>query len=310
MTTLLASSTATNAAAQEGHVKTFLDNLRTYIADLLGTNSTDKAAVLGLLGAVLNSKVDKTGAYTVVAADRGKVLNCTGTWTLSITAAATLGDGFCFAIRNSGSGAITIDPNLSEQINGLSTLVIGGGEFVIVYCDAAGFSTVGGASAPAGSMLPFAGSSAPVGWLLCYGQAVSRATYSALFTALGTIYGAGDGSTTFNLPDLRGRVVAGKDNMGGTAASRLTSPVAGSTLGAAGGTQSHTLSTTEMPSHSHNDNYGSGDAFPGAGSGLAGASSSGDPPIYELTGTTFATGGGGAHNNVQPTIVLNYIIKT
>lgn len=310
MTTLLASSTATNAAAQEGHVKTFLDNLRTYMADLLGTDSTDKAAVLGLLGAVLNSKVDKTGAYTVVAADRGKVLNCTGTWTLSITAAATLGDGFCFAIRNSGSGTITIDPNLSEQINGLSSLVIGGGEFVIVYCDAAGFSTVGGASAPAGSMLPFAGSAAPVGWLLCYGQAVSRATYSVLFTAISTTFGAGDGSTTFNLPDLRGRVVAGKDDMGGAAASRLTSPVTGSALGAAGGTQSHTLSTTEMPSHSHNDNYGSSDAAVGGGSGLAGVSSSGDPLIYELTGTTFATGGNGAHNNVQPTIVLNYIIKT
>lgn len=306
MTTLLASSTATNAAAQEGHVKTFLDNLRTYMADLLGTDSTDKAAVLGLLGAVLNSKVDKTGAYTVVAADRGKVLNCTGTWTLSITAAATLGDGFCFAIRNSGSGAITIDPNLSEQINGLSTLVIGGGEFVIVYCDAAGFSTVGGASAPAGSMLPFAGSAAPVGWLLCYGQAVSRATYSVLFTAISTTYGSGDGSTTFNLPDLRGRVVAGKDDMGGTSASRLTSPVAGSTLGATGGAQSHTLTTPEIPSHTHTLNKSGG--FSGSDTPPFGLNLN-DPGPFVTTSTS-AAGGGDAHNNVQPTIVANYIIKT
>ncbi len=306
MTTLLASSTATNAAAQEGHVKTFLDNLRTYMADLLGTDSADKAAVLGLLGAVLNSKVDKTGAYTVVAADRGKVLNCTGTWTLSITAAATLGDGFCFAIRNSGSGTITIDPNLSEQINGLSTLVIGGGEFVIVYCDAAGFSTVGGASAPAGSMLPFAGSAAPVGWLLCYGQAVSRATYSVLFTAISTTYGSGDGSTTFNLPDLRGRVVAGKDDMGGTSASRLTSPVAGSTLGATGGAQSHTLTTPEIPSHTHTLNKSGG--FSGSDTPPYVLNTS-DPGAFVTTSTS-ATGGGGAHNNVQPTIVANYIIKT
>lgn len=153
MTTLLASSTATNAAAQEGHVKTFLDNLRTYIADLLGTDSTDKAAVLGLLGAVLNSKVDKTGAYTVVGSDRGKVINCSGTWTLSITAAATLGDGFAFAVRNSGSGIVTIDPNLSEQINAKTSEMVAGGDFLIVYCDGVGFSTVGGSRAQSGGQV-------------------------------------------------------------------------------------------------------------------------------------------------------------
>jgi microcystin-dependent protein len=76
--------------------------------------------------------------------------------------------------------------------------------------------------------------------LLCFGQAVSRTTYSALFTIVSTTYGAGDGSTTFNLPDLRGRTVAGLDNMGGTAASRLTNAISGltgTTLGAVGGDQ-------------------------------------------------------------------------
>ena len=75
---------------------------------------------------------------------------------------------------------------------------------------------------PSGMLAPFAGTSAPSGWFLCYGQAVSRTTYVALFTAIGTTYGAGDGSTTFNLPDLRGRTIAGVDDMGGSAASRLT----------------------------------------------------------------------------------------
>jgi microcystin-dependent protein len=80
---------------------------------------------------------------------------------------------------------------------------------------------------PSGVMVPYAGSSAPTGWLLCFGQAVSRSTYAALFTAIGTTYGAGDGSTTFNLPDARGRVIAGKDDMGGSAASRLNTSLTG-----------------------------------------------------------------------------------
>ena len=307
MTALLASTTATSPTATEGDVKTYLANMREFIADLLGTDSANKAAVQGLLGNILNGKVTKTGSYTVVAADRGKVLDCSGTWTLSISSAATLGDGFSFAIRNSGTGAITIDPNLSETINGLTTFAIGGGEFVIVYCDGIGFSTVGGASAPVGTVMPTALSNAPVGWLLCYGQAISRASYASLFNAIGTTYGSGDGTTTFNLPDLRGRVVAGKDNMGGTAASRLTSPVAGSTLGAVGGSQSHAIVISEMPSHSHNINIG---AYGTGGAGYETPLGSGSQSyVYAGQGMS-PVGGGGAHNNVQPTLVLNYMIKT
>ena len=101
---------------------------------------------------------------------------------------------------------------------------------------------------PAGIVSAFAGVTAPAGWLMCYGQAVSRTEYSALFTALSTTYGSGDGSTTFNIPDLRGRAIAGVDNMGGTAASRLTSTVltASNTLGATGGTQTHTMTSAEI----------------------------------------------------------------
>jgi len=74
---------------------------------------------------------------------------------------------------------------------------------------------------PAGGYMPYAGLTAPAGWLFPFGQNVVRATYPALFTALGTLYGVGDGSTTFGLPDLRGRVLAGRDNLGGTASGRL-----------------------------------------------------------------------------------------
>jgi len=160
--------------------------------------------------------------------------------------------------------------------------------------------------APPGVVLPYAGASAPSGWLLCYGQAVSRTTYADLFAAISTTYGTGDGSTTFNVPDLRGRVPAGKDNMGGTAASRLTtggSGVDGATLGASGGAQTHTLTTAQIPAHTHPLSNAAG-AGGNVGAGGAGYG-------YPTASNTSANAGGdGAHNNTQPTIVLNHIIRT
>ena len=160
---------------------------------------------------------------------------------------------------------------------------------------------------PAGSVIPFAGSSAPTGFLLCDGSAVSRTTYATLFSAISTTYGSGDGSSTFNLPDLRGRVVAGQDDMGGASANRLTDQsggLNGDTLGDTGGSETHTLTTAQIPSHSHTvaaQQQVVGDSTNRGGSGQLGAAA---------TITTSSTGGGGSHNNVQPTIILNYIIRT
>jgi len=176
---------------------------------------------------------------------------------------------------------------------------------------------------PAGIVSAFAGVTAPAGWLMCFGQAVSRTEYSALFTALSTTYGSGDGTTTFNIPDMRGRAIAGVDNMGGTAASRLTSTVlsASNTLGATGGTQTHTLTSAEMPSHTHTqDAHGHAVQRTNSAATSVGADASALYKPQQSTGASYfdtqtatatnqSTGGGGAHLNTQPTIVLNYIIK-
>jgi microcystin-dependent protein len=169
---------------------------------------------------------------------------------------------------------------------------------------------------PIGTIVPFGGANPPTGWLLCHGQAVSRTTYAALWDILKKpsgetfvgIYGNGDGSTTFNLPDLRGRTAAGLDNMGGTSANRLVNVVSGGTLGASGGVERHTLQVSEIPAHNH--------TAPGY---YAPNFTSGAPDVpcfygrnwsgYQQNGiATNNTGGGQPHPNVQPTLVVNYIV--
>ena len=191
------------------------------------------------------------------------------------------------------------------------------------FITSASVSTAISVAMPVGAVMPYAGASAPTGWLLCYGQAVSRTTYAALFAAISTTYGTGDGTTTFNLPDLRGRVIAGQDDMGGSSANRLTNQTGGldgDTLGATGGAETHTLTEAQMPLHGH--------AFRAsyASAGTASSDTTGGFITRTTSASTEAaytgtpsntqgqqiggTGGGGAHNNVQPTIILNYIIKT
>lgn len=182
------------------------------------------------------------------------------------------------------------------------------------YATSASVVTAIATALPPGIISPYAGTSEPSGWLFCAGQAVSRTTYAALFAVISTTYGSGDGSTTFNLPDLRGRVVAGKDDMNGTSANRLTGlsgGVDGDVLGAAGGSETHTLTANEMPAHQHIDGYANAGGGGSYGDIFA---ASADDMSMSGTGTshpyTSTAGASAAHNNVQPTFILNYIIKT
>jgi len=238
-------------------------------------------------------------------------------------------------------------------------------------------------SVPTGMISAYGGPTAPSGWLFCYGQNLSRTTYALLYSALGITWGAGDGTTTFTLPDLRGRVLAGQDDMGGTSANRLTGvtgSVNGDTLGGYGGTETEALVLAEIPAHTHTVDPASttsggqvgththtfSDTSNGrsashthtiavndptyqartnvAGSGSTNASDfSGTGATLVLTGSSVAettdhthaiggttatevgththsinivsfntgsSGSGAAHNNVQPTAIVNFIIFT
>ncbi|WP_192799234.1 phage tail protein [Brucella tritici] len=183
---------------------------------------------------------------------------------------------------------------------------------------------------PVGSIIDFAGANAPDGWLFCDGKAVSRTTYADLFSAIGTAFGTGDGSATFNVPDLRGRIAAGRDNMGGTAAERLTTAgggVDGTAIGKAGGSQSHVLTIAQLPAHNHGGSTGVPTSHThqisinrslgsdGSGSGTVRGGSNTDPLVMnsgngtDHTHTIASQGSGSAHPNVQPTLIMNKIIK-
>ena len=173
---------------------------------------------------------------------------------------------------------------------------------------------------PVGAVIDFAGSIAPVGWLFCQGADVSRTTYADLFATIGTTFGVGDGSTTFTLPDTRDRVTAGAG----------TSYAVADTFG----TADHTLITNELASHNHTQDShnhtqdshshdglrwqasmhagaGGGDFLVTLGGADARTNKTKDTTATNqaATATNQATGGGAAHENRQPSIAFNKIIK-
>jgi microcystin-dependent protein len=192
---------------------------------------------------------------------------------------------------------------------------------------------------PLGGGLPFIGSTAPnSSFVFPYGQAISRTTYAALYSLVSTTYGTGDGSTTFNIPDFCGRVIAGLDGMGGSAANRLTtaSGMTGLSLGATGGAEAHTLTLGELPTGLTSANASqsivvasistgipsnvvgfSGQRTDGTGTGIIGPSGGTAAVVVggitstgiNSIGVTSNNTSGSAHSIIQPTIAINYILR-
>jgi microcystin-dependent protein len=230
-----------------------------------------------------------SGTATLALADLGNTVVFSGASaaTLNLPAVATVPNGAGWLIRNAGSAALTIDPNASEIINGLSVVVLPPGMTAEALRNGAGWTAmIHGFGRMVGEYVPLAAGTLPPLCVWPNGQNLLRASYAALFSALGTTYGAGDGSTTFGTPDIRGRGLFALDNLGGTAANRITSGVsgiAGAMLGAAGGDER--IGTHGHTSVAHNHTT---DSQGGSGSinGLRYTDLRGTSGIF-----SFATGG-------------------
>lgn len=160
---------------------------------------------------------------------------------------------------------------------------------------------------PIGSILPFAASAAPAGWFNCEGQAISRTTYASLYTLVGNGYGAGDGSTTFNIPNLQGRFPLGQQGL----TYFMTT---------AGGAATVALTQAQLPAHDHGSAGGhthigtvgfSGQFGPTGGGQIVLANAAGTEPFTSNNGSHShgSVGSGQGHENMPPYLVINYIIR-
>ena len=312
------------------------DHLRLIKAALLAT-FPNITGVLNATHTELNTVADggtSATSTTLASADR-IVVNDDGTMVqVSLSDLLTYLNSFqtaagALATINSSGNAVTV--------SGLTYPSADGAADTFLKTDGSGtlsFGTPTGTfSMPAGMIFPYAGSSAPTGYLICDGAAISRTTYADLFTAIATTYGTGDGSSTFNLPDLRGRTIAGKGTGSTIASSLFDASGTQDTLGATVGADDVALTEANLAAHTHAVNSVTVQAFDGGG-GSEGSNSARGLRRHNLVqqgtatnlqsttnvmvnGTNHAhtaslanTGQNTAHNNMQPTIILNYVIKT
>lgn len=253
------------------------------------------------------------------------MLICTGTLTGNVQLILPGAIGGGRHIFNQCTGAFTLTVLNGAGDTGGGVVVPQGYPLPIVLTAGRAYYDNYSSVAP-GTPQQFAGPNIPPGFLLCFGQTVSQATYPLLYAALGTTWGPATGGN-FTLPDFRGITLAGADNMGGAAAGRLT----GYVLGTTGGAQAVTLAATQIPAHTHNYSGTTGNDSPdhthGIPSQASNAISPGGAPNQEPNGSTQSlgasnrhqhsfsgttdngTGGGLSHPNVQPTAAVNIMIR-
>jgi len=297
---LTGATTVTGALAANGGITCDTDKF--VVADTTG--NTTIAGTLAVTGAsTLTGALAANGGITCDT-DKFTVADTTG----DTTVAGTLGV----------TGVITATAGVTGDLTGnvTATSVLVDGVTATTQPSGTDNTTVATTAfavalshVPAGAITQYGAASAPTGWLLCDGTAKSRTTYSALFAIISTTYGVGDGSSTFNLPDLQGNVPVGKD-----------SSTFGS-LGDTGGAETHALSEAELAAHTHFNfaDVASTDGTVSAETQPNRASSTGLSYYeYKIQGSSTAAtlgksssvGLGTAHQNLQPYLVINYIIKT
>lgn len=238
------------------------------------------------------SEVPNTPAGTIVATDVQAAIDeldteketPAGTQTKVDTHAADTSTHGVAEVADKATVSTEIDNDITTHA-ALDTGVHGAGASTLATIDDLS------AAIPSGVIFPFGGAAAPSGYLLCNGAAVSRATYSDLFAVTGVVFGVGDGSTTFNVPDMQGNIPVGKGGSGVT------------NIGDAGGEQTHTLSLAETPSHNH--------TTPSRGSDGTNTTILRQANAGGVSNTaTSSQGSGNAHQNMQPYVGTEYIIKT